>query len=93
MSYIRYNAYVTLNKREEVNMKCNHPYLVQTDEVIGDYSHPMRCEDCNEVIECPHYEIDYEDFSMPTCVDCLAYGEDVVTYPEYDKYEHIREEV
>lgn len=68
-------------------MKCTHPYLVAVDDVT-EYENPVRCEDCQEILECPHYEIDRaDDFNDPTCVDCLAHGADVIEPIEFDKYE------
>jgi flavoprotein len=66
-------------------MKCEHfnlePVMVEVDDIL----HPMRCEDCRAVVECPHHEIDKaEDFNDYTCVDCLA--TDVIEPIEYDKY-------
>jgi len=75
-------------------MNCKHTYFTPAEEVSNEFSHPVRCDDCNEIVECPHYEIDYaDDFNMPTCVDCLAYGSDVVEPMEYDKYEDYLMEV
>lgn len=69
-------------------MSCKHTYFTAVDDVMTEYSHPVRCEECRAVVECPHLEIDYgNDFNEPTCVDCLAHGTDVYEPMEYDKYE------
>jgi len=69
-------------------MKCTHPYLIKVDDFVGEYMHPVECEECSQIIECPHLEIDNaDDFNQPTCIDCLACGIDVLEPIEYDKYQ------
>jgi hypothetical protein len=68
---------------------CMHPYVHRIEGKVENICHPVSCEDCGAIVECPHLEYD-DSNTMLECVDCGAWGDDLpgIDWDEEAKYRY-----